>query len=99
MSPGPRLAPEVPGGIRVRPHQPGNHWSVSQLPDRPALPADPGVCGACQYAAVKPTNRGTAYLRCTRAEWDERLVRYPRLPKSSCPGFAAAEASTGRTSS
>ena len=99
MSPGERPGAEVPRGIRVRPGPPGNHRSVSQLPDSPALPVDPGVCGACQHAAVKPTNRGTAYLRCTRAEWDERLVRYPQLPKGSCPGFAAAEASAGRTPS
>lgn len=68
---------------------------MSQPSDSPALPADPGVCGACQHASVKPTNRGTAYLRCTRAEWDERLVRYPRLPRTSCPGFTAADVDGG----
>jgi len=47
------------------------------------------MCGGCQHASVKGTGRGTAYLRCTRAAWDERLVRYPRLPVRDCPGFAA----------
>jgi propionyl-CoA synthetase len=42
----------------------------------------------CRYAAVKGTNRGTAYLRCTRASWDDRLVKYPRLPVRDCAGFA-----------
>lgn len=55
--------------------------------DRPALPAEPGLCGLCRHAAVKGTNRGTAYLRCTRASWDGRLARYPRLPVLRCPGF------------
>jgi hypothetical protein len=72
---------------------------VSQLTDSPPLPVDPGVCGSCRHASVKPTKRGTAYLRCTRAEWDERLVRYPRLPKSSCPGFTAAGPPSGPPSS
>ena len=55
---------------------------------RPTLPADPGLCGACRYASVKGTNRGTAYLRCTRAAWDDRLAKYPRLPVATCVGFA-----------
>jgi hypothetical protein len=68
--------------------------SVSQLTDSQKLPVDPGLCGECQHAAVKPTQRGTTYLRCTRAAWDDRLVRYPQLPVNGCPGFAAADAGT-----
>jgi propionyl-CoA synthetase len=60
---------------------------VRQPDDEPVLPADPGLCGACRHAVVKGTNRGTAYLRCTRASWDDRLVRYPRLPVTGCAGF------------
>ncbi len=51
------------------------------------LPVDPGLCRDCRYAAVKDTRRGTTYLRCTRAEWDDRLVRYPALPVRRCPGY------------
>jgi hypothetical protein len=54
---------------------------------RPQLPVDPGLCAACRHASVKETRRGTVYLRCTRASWDDRLTRYPRLPVSECPGF------------
>jgi hypothetical protein len=46
-----------------------------------------GLCEACQHAKLNETNRGTAYLRCTRAAWDDRLPRYPRLPVSECIGF------------
>jgi hypothetical protein len=53
----------------------------------PPLGAAPGLCGSCRHANVNVTRRGTAYLRCLRAEWDDRLVRYPRLPVTSCPGF------------
>ena len=53
-----------------------------------ALPVSPGLCGDCRHALVKETNRGTAYLRCGRAAWDDRLVKYPRLPMADCPGFA-----------
>ena len=52
-----------------------------------ALGAQPGCCFACVHAKVNQTHRGTAYLRCLRAAWDERLVRYPRLPVHECPGF------------
>jgi hypothetical protein len=61
--------------------------SVSQLAGSPVLPVEPGLCAACQHASVKGTNKGTAYLRCTRAAWDPLLVRYPRLPVRDCPGF------------
>jgi propionyl-CoA synthetase len=54
----------------------------------PSLPVEPGLCAMCRYAAVKGTNRGTVYLRCTRASWDDRLVKYPRLPVRDCVGFA-----------
>jgi hypothetical protein len=58
----------------------------------PALPVDPGRCGDCRHALVKATNRGTAYLRCARSAWDERLPKYPPLPVRDCPGFEHADA-------
>jgi hypothetical protein len=57
----------------------------------PPLPVDPGMCGDCRHALVKETHRGTAYLRCGRAAWDDRLVKYPRLPVTDCEGFAAVD--------
>ena len=57
----------------------------------PALPVDPGLCGGCRHASVKAAHRGTAYLRCTRSAWDERLPKYPRLPVRDCPGFERAD--------
>lgn len=50
----------------------------------------PGLCGRCEYARRNTTRRGTTYLRCGRASWDDRLVRYPRLPVLECVGFRAA---------
>ena len=54
------------------------------------LPVTPGLCGGCAYALRNTTRRGTTYLRCGRAAWDDRLVRYPRLPVLDCIGFAPA---------
>jgi uncharacterized cupin superfamily protein len=51
------------------------------------LGAAPGLCGECVHALVNVTRRETAYLRCGRASWDPRLVRYPRLPVRECVGF------------
>jgi hypothetical protein len=56
---------------------------------RRKLGAAPGLCGNCVHAKLNETHRGTAYLRCTRAAWDARLSRYPRLPVTACPGFEA----------
>lgn len=56
-----------------------------------ALGVDAGLCAACVHPKVNVTRRGTAYLRCLRAAWDERLPRYPRLPVRACPGFEPAD--------
>lgn len=68
------------------------------MPDRlsdatwPNLGAEPGLCRSCRHAKLNQTRRGTAYLRCTRAEWDPALTRYPRLPVIECAGFSESVA-------
>jgi hypothetical protein len=64
---------------------------VSELKVGLVLPVDPGLCALCRHAQVKGTNRGTAYLRCTRASWDDSLAKYPRLPVIGCVGFEPAD--------
>lgn len=54
-------------------------------------PLGAGLCASCRHARANTTKRGTTYLRCTRAGWDERLVRYPRLPVLRCVGFEPGE--------
>jgi len=54
----------------------------------PGMSAEPGLCADCVHASIKDTNRGTTYLRCTRASWDGRMAKYPRLPVTTCVGFA-----------
>lgn len=66
-------------------------FSATRQPQEGTVPpVEPGLCGECRHASVKGTNRGTVYLRCTRAAWDDRLARYPRLPVASCAGFEPA---------
>jgi hypothetical protein len=79
--PAPPRAPRPPGRKAII-------TSVERQEGEPSLPVEPGLCAMCRYAAVKGTNRGTVYLRCTRASWDDRLVKYPRLPVRDCVGFA-----------
>ena len=55
------------------------------------LGAEPGLCLTCRHAKLNQTRRGTAYLRCGRSAWDDRLVRYPRLPVIECAGFEALQ--------
>ena len=59
------------------------------------LGAEPGLCLDCRHAKLNETRRGTAYLRCGRSAWDDRLVRYPRLPVTECVGFEARQAGPG----
>jgi GNAT superfamily N-acetyltransferase len=54
------------------------------------LGAPAGLCETCAHAKLNATRKGTAYLRCTRATWDQRLPRYPRLPVIDCPGYEKA---------
>jgi len=51
------------------------------------LAVAPGLCRLCRHGRLNETRRGTAYLRCTRAGWDDRLPRYPQLPVHDCVGF------------
>jgi len=71
----------------MAPEPPGGAWLK--------LGADPGLCAGCQHAKLNETRRGTAYLRCTRAAWDTRLPRYPRLPVTQCVGFEPVGGSLG----
>jgi hypothetical protein len=76
-----------------RPAQPSTGPILCLMPDRPSdaawpnLGAPPGLCQTCRHAKLNQTRRGTTYLRCTRAEWDPTLTRYPRLPVTECAGF------------
>jgi propionyl-CoA synthetase len=47
---------------------------------------DRGLCARCRHMLVNRTRRATTYVRCARASWDERLVKYPHLPVVSCVG-------------
>jgi len=55
------------------------------------IPATAGLCADCRHAKPNQTKRGSVYLRCLRAVWDTRLVRYPRLPVITCAGFESHE--------
>lgn len=59
------------------------------------LGAPAGLCQGCAHALLNQTRRGTAYLRCGRAAWDERMLRYPRLPVLECSGYERPEAGPG----
>lgn len=58
--------------------------------DRTDIRAAAGLCGSCVHAIVRPTRRGTVYLRCGLASTDQRYAKYPRLPVVSCEGHQPA---------
>lgn len=51
---------------------------------------DAGLCLSCRHALIRPTKKGTVYLRCGLAAVDDRFPKYPRLPVVSCLGFEPA---------
>jgi hypothetical protein len=51
-----------------------------------------GQCGSCAHAIIRPTRRGTVYLRCAITATDERYPKYPRLPRLECDGHETADA-------
>ncbi|MFC6715399.1 hypothetical protein [Branchiibius cervicis] len=51
---------------------------------------DAGLCLSCRHALIRPTKKGTVYLRCGLAATDDRFPRYPRLPVLQCAGFDPA---------
>jgi hypothetical protein len=64
---------------------------LEERADWRALGALAGLCEGCVHAKLNVTQRGPTYLRCLRAEWDDRLPRYPRLPVLDCVGFERAD--------
>lgn len=45
-----------------------------------------GLCGQCLHLEVI-RSRTSTFVRCARADWDQRLTRYPPLPRFTCVGF------------
>lgn len=46
-----------------------------------------GLCAQCRHASVQASAKGSSFWRCTRADDDPRLLRYPPLPVRECPGY------------
>lgn len=60
---------------------------MTSSPEPPA-----GLCNTCVHQQVVRTTRGSVFSLCRRSRDEpERFPRYPRLPVSACPGYAAAE--------
>lgn len=52
--------------------------------ERLATPA--GLCERCLHVRLLASQR-SVFLRCARADGDERYPRYPALPVTRCLGF------------
>jgi hypothetical protein len=46
-----------------------------------------GLCASCRHALVRPTRKGTVYLRCGYASIDPAYPRYPTLPVVRCAAY------------
>lgn len=51
------------------------------------MAGEAGLCGACIWADIVRSGRGSVFLRCRRSETDARYAKYPRLPRLECAGF------------
>ena len=57
-----------------------------------AAPPPPGLCASCGHVRLVHPHRETRFYLCRRADADPSYPRYPRLPVSTCSGYADAEA-------
>ena len=46
-----------------------------------------GLCPTCKYVKVIQSARGSRFVLCHRAKFDERFDKYPRLPVLTCVGY------------
>lgn len=58
---------------------------ASRTGSRPEI----GLCADCRYGRVQRNRKGHEFWRCSRADTDERFLRYPPLPVERCHGFGA----------
>ncbi|HXU45843.1 MAG TPA: hypothetical protein VN783_09970 [Thermoanaerobaculia bacterium] len=50
------------------------------------LPTHPGLCADCRHLRLLASRR-SVFVRCGKAEEDERFPRYPALPVRECAGY------------
>lgn len=55
---------------------------------RPAPTAAVGLCARCQHALAKSGAQGNTFWRCSLADTNPAMARYPRLPVLRCRGFS-----------
>jgi uncharacterized protein (TIGR00290 family) len=48
-----------------------------------------GLCATCSNAEPITSDRGSVFVRCSLSDKNPAFPRYPRLPKFTCPGYAA----------
>ena len=53
---------------------------------------DVGLCADCRHAVVQISARGSEFWRCSAADDDDRLLRYPPLPVTDCHAHAQQSA-------
>ena len=52
-----------------------------------APPPREGLCATCVHARRVTNDRGSAFVRCARAEVDPSFAKYPRLPVLACRAY------------
>ena len=47
----------------------------------------PGLCGACRWARIVESRRGSRFYMCGRSRFDPAFPKSPGLPVLRCVGF------------
>jgi hypothetical protein len=50
-----------------------------------------GLCATCRHADTIASQRGSTFVLCRLSFTDRRFPKYPRLPVTSCAGYARRE--------
>jgi hypothetical protein len=59
----------------------------SDKAEKPDLATTVGLCARCRYALAKSGAQGSTFWRCSLADTNSEMTRYPRLPVLGCRGF------------
>jgi hypothetical protein len=52
-----------------------------------AIPSSAGLCHACRHARLIVSAKGSRFVQCQASSADQRLSKYPTLPRLTCHAY------------
>lgn len=55
------------------------------------VPENAGLCHNCRHARLIVSEKGSRFVLCEASFSDEKLAKYPALPRLKCHGYESEE--------